>query len=69
LTKAKTLEGLPKGHGYRSQWRDGTSDLAREVMTRMVPQLRREVRASLPKLLQHPTPETVKSVEFSAKAA
>lgn len=59
LTKAKNLEELPKGKGFRSTWRDGTSEIARTVAQTYAPGLRRVIKKTLPKLIEHPTPETV----------
>ena len=68
LNKAKHLEGLPHGEGYRRQWREGKSPLARDVMEFMVPSVRKEMGKVLPALITHPTPETVKEVDLQAPA-
>lgn len=60
LTKGKTAEGLPKGQGYRSQFRNGTSAMARSIMEEMLPGIRRNVRKELPKHFVKPTAEVVK---------
>lgn len=59
LTKAKKLAELPKGKGYRSTWRDGTSEIARTIAHAYAPGLRREIRRTLPTKIEHPTPEIV----------
>jgi len=65
LSKGKGLEGYGKGHTYRSEWRDGSGSLAQGIMQAMLPQLRKETKAVLPKLVQHPTPETTKKEPHS----
>lgn len=57
LTKAKRAEGLPRGQGYRSQWRNGTSSIARDVMQGLLPGLRRDVKTALPKHFVKPPAE------------
>jgi len=64
LRKGKDLEGYGKGHTYRSEWRNGTGHLVRDAITMMVPVLRKEAKATLPKLVQHPTPEVSNVVEL-----
>lgn len=54
LTKAKLADGLPSGHGYRRQWRDGTSPLSRQILGAMAPRLRVETRDRLPKRIGLP---------------
>ncbi len=60
LTKGKLAEGLPKGQGYRTQFRNGTSSMARQVIEYMLPGIRRNVRKELPKHFVKPTAEVVK---------
>jgi len=59
LFKAKSAEGYDIGHTYRSEWRNGTGEAVRSVMSSLVPVLKKDVKATLPKLFKHPTPETV----------
>jgi len=40
LTKAKNADGYEKGHTYRSEWRNGTSRVARAVMSQWLSPLR-----------------------------
>jgi len=47
LTKAKKQDNLPVGIGYRVQWRDGTSALARRVDALMFRQLEDKVRSRM----------------------
>lgn len=54
ITKAKKAEGYAKGTGYRSTWRDGTSEVARNIASGVVPGLRRTIRQTLPKHFLHP---------------
>jgi hypothetical protein len=61
LTKAKKLQGYHKGHTYRSEWRNGTGDLVRAVLTSVVPSIREEAKAVLPGMIHHPTPEVSNS--------
>src|SRR5262252_4912459 len=57
LTKAKNAEGYAKGTGYRSTWRDGTSEVARSIANHYIPGLRKEVRRTLPTHFMHPPGE------------
>ena len=66
LSKGKGLEGYSKGHTYRGEWRNGTGTLVRDAITMMVPHLRKEAKATLPKLVQHPTPEVSNVVDLPA---
>lgn len=53
LFKSKTAEGLPKGTTYRTQWRDGTSDVARMADEVMLDPLIRDVSKRLPQKFAH----------------
>lgn len=59
LTKAKNLEGYKKYCTYRSGWRDGTSPIAQQVVSKVLPVLKQEAEQRVPKLLTHPTPKVV----------
>jgi hypothetical protein len=48
LTKAKLADGLPRGVGYRTEWRDGTSPLAEKVKGMVLGRLRRDALRRLP---------------------
>ena len=61
LTKGKNAEGLPKGIGYSTAYRSGQGAIAREVLGHFVPTVRKEAKATLPKLFVHPTPEVAKA--------
>jgi len=61
LAKAKNGEGYQKGHTYRSEWRDGTGALARQIENRFLPQTRTETAKKLQGLFEHPTPGAVKA--------
>lgn len=42
VKKNKDLEGLPKGQGYRTQWRDGTSEIYQQARRQFLPGLMRD---------------------------
>lgn len=45
----KVKEGeLPKGVGFRTAWREGTSETARYVLRRMTPRVRSQRQRTLP---------------------
>lgn len=58
LGKAKRAEGLPVGEGFRTQWRAGTSTMARTILATYAPRMRREVRKTLPSKFVTPFPES-----------
>ena len=61
LRKAKDLQKMKAS--IRSQWRDGTSGVAQQVMHDLKAVLIAEVQRDLPKLIVHPTAKTVKIEE------
>lgn len=58
LHKAKTLEGYD--HGYRTQWRNGESEVVQQIKRDMLAVIRKDIQAKLPQQIIHPTPEVVK---------
>ena len=48
LTKAKLADGLPRGKGYITAYRDGTSDTAKTVMRTFLERIRHETTRTLP---------------------
>lgn len=52
LTRAKNLDGLPKGVGYITQYRSGRSELARMVVEQYLPHLKKEASSVLPRLVR-----------------
>lgn len=51
VTKAKKLDGFKRGHGYRTAWKDGTSEEARAYDSMFMPQIKaRTVRSLAPKI-------------------
>jgi hypothetical protein len=48
LTKAKKGEGLPAGQGYRTQWRNGTSPLYKQIARQFKSTQKRRNRKVLP---------------------
>jgi hypothetical protein len=60
LHKAKVLYKLP--HSLRQGWRDGDSDVARQVKSDLIAVIAQDVQSQLPKLIVHPTPQTTTEV-------
>ncbi len=48
LTKAKVAEGLPKGTGFRGEWRNGTSLFYMRISKMFVPGMRKHASMTLP---------------------
>ena len=48
VTKAKIGEGMEKGNGYRTDWRNGTSPYYQLMSKAILPKIRATVRAELP---------------------
>ncbi len=53
LFKAKKAEGMRKGVTYRTQWRDGTSEVARMVEETVLDSLVSDVSKRLPQKFAH----------------
>jgi len=48
ISKAQRADGLPKGTGYRTQFRNGQSETSKTVMDIMMPQVKKLIKTSLP---------------------
>ena len=55
LTKAKRAEGYKSGHTYRTEWKNGTSSAARQMVSSVGTQLAEDARKRLPKLFERAT--------------
>lgn len=67
LTKAKQIAGFKKGDGFRKAYREGRSEVAKQMRQTLLPVLRKEYQTTIAIQVAKPEPRVIKQERFERR--